>query len=289
MSGDITTERSLSTFSLDGTSNTDITNTINKLAASFKILNENQQSCVATFDTISQQMNELQSLSIKVNEHDTRIHTIEKENKLMKSTIKSLTRRLDTIDQRYSNDKLQLAQIPYTEGENLYDIVVNIGTKMNIPVNKDDVIDAFRPRQNTKDGGPHNSVEEPQGSSASSDPVQSSSHGKKVQNVVVKFRSQTMRDNILNSYRNKYKKLGLYLDNDKKQKIFINEYLSSNTSRLLYKTKLFSKANNYKYVWTRNGNIYLRKGDGTKIISVDCLTDFSSIDDSGAAGQVHSQ
>lgn len=284
-------ERSLSTSSLDASNSTDITNTINKLAASLKKLNEYQQSCAATFDTISQQMQELQNLSVKVNEHDARIQHIEKDNKIMKSTIKMLTKRLDNVDQRYSNDKLQFSQVPFTEGENIRNIVVGIGRQINIQLNNDDILDAYRTKPTVKNAVLEPNFEGPRSASSTDFDVQPVNHGKATSNntIVVKFRSRLLRNNIINSFRNEFKKEGLFLDNNKKNRIFINEHLSSNRRRLLFKTKLFAKANNYKYVWTRNGTIFLRKGDGTKKISVDCLTDFASIEENGAAGRVDSQ
>ena len=51
--------------------------------------------------------------------------------------------------------------------------------------------------------------------------------------------------------------------------IYINEHLSLENRRLFGEASLKRKALNYKHIWTSNGIIYMRKGDGTPIITID--------------------
>lgn len=55
-----------------------------------------------------------------------------------------------------------------------------------------------------------------------------------------------------------------------------------NLRKLYIQSKLFQKANKYKYLWTKNGRIFLRKGDDTKVIRVFPNIDFTKIEESGS-------
>ena len=46
--------------------------------------------------------------------------------------------------------------------------------------------------------------------------------------------------------------------------IYINESLTFHRKRLLCKVNEFKRKNNWKYVWTMNGKIYLRESDNTR-------------------------
>lgn len=62
-----------------------------------------------------------------------------------------------------------------------------------------------------------------------------------------------------------------------KNRIYAFERLPSNIRNVYLKAKHFKKANDYKYLWTKDGNIFLRKVDNSKIITVFSYTDFYNI------------
>lgn len=45
----------------------------------------------------------------------------------------------------------------------------------------------------------------------------------------------------------------------------------------MYKAKQFKKANNYEFLWIKDGNIFLKKAKDTKAINVNVSTDFSKL------------
>lgn len=50
--------------------------------------------------------------------------------------------------------------------------------------------------------------------------------------------------------------------------VYISEYLTLQTKKLLFTSREFAKANLYDFCWTSNGNIYLRKTPGAKQVLV---------------------
>lgn len=97
--------------------------------------------------------------------------------------------------------------------------------------------------------------------------------------ILASFGSEQVKNQFLGNFR---KRRQLFIDDigiqspyaEVKKRIFIFEYLipSLNT-----KAKSFQKANKYKYLWTKNGSIFLRKGDNTKIIRVCEHSDLSKL------------
>lgn len=58
--------------------------------------------------------------------------------------------------------------------------------------------------------------------------------------------------------------------------IYINEHLTIQNKILLNKCRDFKKNANIKHLWVKNGKIYMRKADNTKvfvILNQDCLND----------------
>lgn len=54
----------------------------------------------------------------------------------------------------------------------------------------------------------------------------------------------------------------------KRLPVYIGEHLPASSKKLFYLSKEFAKQNDYKYCWTTNGNIFLRKVQGDKQLHV---------------------
>ena len=81
---------------------------------------------------------------------------------------------------------------------------------------------------------------------------------KRSKRVVIRFVQSHKRDRLMAAYKGKsitVRDFGFKSDD----RIFVNEVLSEKQSRLLYKARTFKKDNNYKYLWTKNQRIFLRK------------------------------
>ncbi len=61
-------------------------------------------------------------------------------------------------------------------------------------------------------------------------------------------------------------------------KIFINESLTNRLKNLLRLTKLKKRELEYKYVWSRNGKIYLRKDDNANAVLINFATDLDKLE-----------
>jgi regulator of replication initiation timing len=97
---------------------------------------------------------------------------------------------------------------------------------------------------------------------------------RKNSSVTIRFSSRVIRDKVLS----RRKSVGALEAKDLKcegGKVFINEKLTMYNKHLLWLTKT-TKSMGYKFAWTKNGIVYLRKEEGTKPIIIRDVEDIPS-------------
>ena len=89
--------------------------------------------------------------------------------------------------------------------------------------------------------------------------------------ILIMFKNKTIRDNV---YINKSNLIKI---NTEYGRIYLNENLLQNLKILLGKVNQIRKSKQYKFLWTRNGNIYVRKNENTNVISITRNSDLVKI------------
>ncbi|XP_044581469.1 uncharacterized protein LOC123263018 [Cotesia glomerata] len=69
-----------------------------------------------------------------------------------------------------------------------------------------------------------------------------------------------------------------YVDAAFQGSIYVNEFLLPETHRLLLKTKEKAKNKKYKFAWSRNGKIYMKKDENSERFVINCEADLSRLD-----------
>lgn len=64
----------------------------------------------------------------------------------------------------------------------------------------------------------------------------------------------------------------------KQQKIFINDYLSNYHKNILNLAKKLKQTYGFKFVWTKNGNVYLRYTEQSPVIQIKTEDDIADVD-----------
>ena len=169
------------------------------------------------------------------------------ENQSLKTQINTLNTRIESMEQYQRANSLEIQGMPESKNENLVDVVKKIGDFIDFKIdeNKIDCVHRILSR--------NPNLPKP---------------------IIVKFNSRIYKENVLGAAKIKIRSKtdrkgpGLFLDNSDKP-IFINENLSS-VKKFLYKNaRDLAKTKGFKFVWTRNGNIFLRKNEQSKIILVE--------------------
>ena len=90
---------------------------------------------------------------------------------------------------------------------------------------------------------------------------------------VVRFISRKTKFMILNAKKLEANKQFQFRGND----VYINEHLSKNNRSLFAEAQAKKKLLNYKYCWTRGGNIFLRKADESDVITITSSNDLNNL------------
>lgn len=178
-----------------------------------------------------------------------------KEETRERECMKSRIRQLEDIVERNEKDKIKtniiVTGIEQKNGkeENLADVVDKMFRALNIKIEKSDVV-ACKRKEVNGDCPP----------------------------IIVTLMSKEKKEKILEARKAagsiKTKECGLAGRNNE---IYINEQLSPHTANLFYHSRQTKKEKNYKYVWTRDGNIYIKKSDTSRKIKISNIDDLTSL------------
>uniref|UniRef100_A0A8D8Y720 L1 transposable element RRM domain-containing protein n=1 Tax=Cacopsylla melanoneura TaxID=428564 RepID=A0A8D8Y720_9HEMI len=174
---------------------------------------------------------------------------LEKENQELKLQLTMVTDELEDMQQYSRRRIIQIDGIPKQDNENLEEIMKQIGIKLGVSVDNDQ-IDAIH-RIPTRSQNP-----EP---------------------IVVEFTTRKVRNSVINNSKTKRirtKDLGLGTAD---RPVYIYEQLSPRRKKLLYEAKKLKQEKQYKYVWTREGKIFMRKEDTSNPIRLQSLDDLKKI------------
>lgn len=96
--------------------------------------------------------------------------------------------------------------------------------------------------------------------------------------IVARLRQRLVKDDIIaaaRKYRNlTAKDMGI---GGETCKIFVNEHLTKDSKLLLSSSKLRAKEANYRYVWTKNCRIFVRKDEASPPIPINSMSDLQKV------------
>ena len=158
----------------------------------------------------------------------------------LKEEIYQLQCDVDEVQQYLRRDCLEITGIPFQRDEEPAKIITEMCSAMEIDV-KDHEISIAHRLPDTKSAKDR---------------------------LIVKFVQRTTKDKIYNNRKKiqgkSAKNLPSFKGNQSSPRlprIFINESLTSYRKKLFNKMYNFKKNNNFKYIWTINGKIYLKQDD----------------------------
>jgi hypothetical protein len=90
-------------------------------------------------------------------------------------------------------------------------------------------------------------------------------HSKK-QRITVRFSSKAVRDKVL-TCRRRMGEMHAKDVNCEGDKIYVNEKLTPHNRHLLWLAKS-ARTLGYKYIWSKNGTVYMKKQEGSEVIII---------------------
>ncbi|CAK1597246.1 unnamed protein product [Parnassius mnemosyne] len=170
----------------------------------------------------------------------------QKENSALKTNVKDLTARINTLEQNARAMNVEIQCIPEKKNENLMQVVTQLGTVLKCNVKNEDVINCTR--------------------IAKINP-----NSTRPKSIVAQFANKKIRDEFLAASINFNRKKAMqdklnssHLGfNGEKSPIFIVDHLSPMNKSLHAAARKIGKEKGYKHVWVRNGRIFMRKTDNS--------------------------
>lgn len=169
------------------------------------------------------------------------------ENAQLKASINALQNdvfeaheAINNLEQYGRRSMLEISGVPKCADEIVEEIVMNIGSKIGVELEHQQIEAAHR------------------------------ISSRETANIIVMFNSRKLRNEFFQS-RSNLKGVTSHdigITTRTASKIFINESLTRKNKELFNKVLNFRRERGYNYIWTRNGNIYLKQSDYAKSIII---------------------
>lgn len=189
---------------------------------------------------------------------------VKEENKHLKQLLKINSKKNENLEERLRYVEQQLEKCNKEEilnnivitgvekqnkNEVLQDTAIKILKTLDSNINSNDIVTAYK-----KDEVKEKSV------------------------IIVKLRTNELKNTIIKARKNigsiTTKECNLKGNNNE---IYINEQLTPLKNVLFYKARQLKKEHQYKYLWTRDGNIYIKKTDISNKIKINTHSDLEKI------------
>ncbi|KAJ8724819.1 hypothetical protein PYW07_017444 [Mythimna separata] len=218
---------------------TTIKETIKELVADqLSSINERLDCFHNSLQFFNQKFEEIKSQLV---ERDSIIANLQADNERLKSNANDLTTRLGVVEQHLRESNIEINGIPEHKSENLANTLINLSAAIGSPLNDKDILQITRIAKLNKDSD-------------------------RPRSVIAKLQSPRQRDTILAAVVNYNKKnpqdklsshhLGIA---GHRAPVFVSEHLSPANKQLHAATRKLAKETSYKFVWIRNGRIFVRK------------------------------
>ncbi|XP_075990281.1 uncharacterized protein LOC142985926 [Anticarsia gemmatalis] len=183
-------------------------------------------------------------IKINLDSKTTTIDKLEKDNIVLQNEIKDITKRLNLMEQHARSNNIELHCVPEHKNENLVSSVLHLSNIIGCKIGDTDIQYCARiakiNRQNSRP-----------------------------RSILVKFNSPRQRDTFLAASMNynrknpksKLNSSHLGISGDNPSPIYVAEHLSADNKALHAAARVRAKERGYKFVWVRNGRIFMKKDE----------------------------
>lgn len=235
---------------------------LNKIVAEVSELKKQNLNIQKSYSEIEKS---IQSFNLSYEDMKSRLECLEVEHKetvkrlndvsnsVNTQAVAKLEAKIEAMEQQARSCNIEICNLPEKRTENLFAILDSIGSAINIPVSHNDIISIHRV---------------PRGQQ----------HDNKPKNIIIKFRTRIIRDNILSACR---QKKGLKSDqlgmSGAPVQVYFNEHLTLNNKALFREAKKIANEIGFKYVWIKNGTVLVRERDGLSAFAIRSREDIKRI------------
>lgn len=178
----------------------------------------------------------------------------------LRSTVVTLTERLNNLEQHLRDSNIEIQGMPQHGNENVVEIVQKIADVVSLKIDDRDILSCTRVASMNKDSRRPRAIVVKLSSARRRDEFYS---------AVTRFNKARPSNKLSTSH------LGIAGDNSL---IYVSEHLSPANKSLHAATRAKAKQHSYKFVWVRNGRIFMRKDETSRFIHVKNQQVLDSLD-----------
>ena len=223
---------------------------IKTLTAELFEIKSSQEFLCNEFDKLKSECQTLRAINKQQAEEITQLKA---HSAKLESRGKTEEEKVDVLEQYGRRQYLEISGIPEKEGENTNKLVIEVAKLANVELSPNQISISHRLPPKIRHSLSRNT--------SSAQDVKFSNSPPKSSSIIVRFVSRDIRNQIFrnrNLLRNADLKNFSVIGTDN---IFINENLTHSKKKLFWKVKQKAKASQYKFYWTSNGNIFVRKSE----------------------------
>ncbi|CAG9823012.1 unnamed protein product [Phaedon cochleariae] len=233
--------------------------TMSEIRDTLKAILDQQNHFIQKLEKHNTQINHLESKDLEheagIQENRENIEKLELKMKTIMEKNNILRQKCNKIQQNSMNNCLVVTGVPQPKNENVFLTTQFIGSALGMRLAESHIANSYR--------------------------IQGTD--RKYSNLIICFAKQSYRDEFLKCRKTKRdfstKDLDISLKNLVREHntIYVNEYLTAYNKNLFLKAKEYKNNNNIKYLWIKNGSIYMRKLEGTRAVLITSENDFHKI------------
>ncbi|XP_047023445.1 uncharacterized protein LOC124645291 [Helicoverpa zea] len=225
----------------------------NALSNEFAFMKEE----ILSFEQSIKFMNaEFEDMTAKFKECNEEVKSLRSENSCLLKRITDMEARIGQLEQDARQNNIEIHCLPEHKRENLVNTVMQLSNVVSYPLTENEILSCSRVQKLNA------STSQPRA-------------------VICKLPSKIKRDNLLGAISlynrsNPNNKLNTKLlgYGDKLSPVYVSEHLTKANKSLHAATRIAAKEKKYKFVWVRNGRVFVRKEEGSTvrtITSLECL------------------
>ncbi|XP_028412580.1 uncharacterized protein LOC114535474 [Dendronephthya gigantea] len=224
-----------------------------------KKLDEKLSPIVQTVNDLKDSMQFLSdkydSVNNRVDELESKYNLVQQENKFLKAEILKLSKvgddlakNVDAMNQYGRRDCSEISGLPVEPHEDTNQLVIRVANLMGVHIDESDISVSHRlPISNNLDSN------------------RARSPALNIPKVIVKFVRREKKEQFYKGRKNLKNKTtkDLKLARLSENNIYVSESLSPRNNELFKACLQFRRDNAFKFIWTQQGRIYLRKNNDT--------------------------
>ncbi|CAG5050881.1 unnamed protein product [Parnassius apollo] len=182
----------------------------------------------------------------------------------LRNTITQLQVNLNERDQQALLNDLEISGIPENVNESVQHIVVAVAAKLGTQLEESDIVSASRVGKSQR---------------LSDLKTQALGRPSHHRHIVVRLSRRVIRDEMLRNARVRRgaTTADLGLPSHEPRPFYLNERVTSTNRQLFGKARDIGRGLNWKYIWTKEGRIFARQSDSSKIYQLQSIADIERI------------